>query len=641
MAYSALFSPGQIGSLKVKNRLVMPPMVLNYADTNGLVTKRYVDHIERVARGGVGTIVLEASYIRQDGKGFVNELGVHDDACLPGLKKLVAAAHAHGAAIGIQLYHAGRQTSFKTTGTQPVAPSPLPDPTINELPRELTVSEISELVGAYGKAAARAKAAGLDFVEMHGAHGYLITQFLSPFSNRRTDAYGGTAQKRMRFVMEAYTAVRQAVGSNFPVTIRLSGEEMVEGGLTLLDTLAIGKRLEEAGIDAVHVSAGNYASYMRGYMIPPMAMPDATLAYLASAMKGALKIPVIAVAKIRDPKLAEKILKSGGADFIAVGRTLLADPEWPNKVREGRLEEINPCIACNQGCISRLFAQQDVWCTVNPETGREGEFAKPAKGKKTVVVVGGGPAGLSAAKTAAQRGHRVILYEKNAKLGGQLFAAEAAPHRHGWKELRTAIVRDVRRLGVEVRLNTECSPERAKADKPDAVILAMGSTASKPKIPGIGRTNVVTSRDLLEGRAKAKGNVVVVGGGCAGAQTAEYLAERGHAVKIVEAAGAIASDAPVDDRFLLLARLNRLKVKIHTETALMSIGPKSVTVESPAGSKMLPADTVVLCLGSFPTDGVTSEFKAFVKEVTVVGDAVSARRVTDAVAEGALAALAL
>ncbi|MFA5853875.1 MAG: FAD-dependent oxidoreductase [Patescibacteria group bacterium] len=641
MAYTALFSPGQIGTLKAKNRLVMPSMVLNYADGDGKVTKRYVDHIERVARGGVGTIVLEASYIRQDGKGFLNELGVHDDACIPGLKKLVAVAHAHGAVIGIQLYHAGRQTSSKTSGTQPVAPSPLPDPTVNELPRELALAEIPALVEAYGKAAARAKAAGMDFVELHGAHGYLITQFLSPFSNRRTDAYGGTPQKRLRFALEVYEAVRKAVGANFPVTIRLSGEEMVEGGLTLLDTIEISKRLESAGVDAIHVSAGNYASYARGYMIPPMAMPDGTLAYLASAVKGAVKIPVITVAKIRDPKLAEKILKNGEADFVAVGRTLLADPEWPNKVKGGRLDEINPCIACNQGCISRLFAQQDVWCTVNPETGREGDFAKPAKSKKTVVIVGGGPAGLSAAKTAAARGHRVVLYEKRAKLGGQLFAAEAAPHRQGWKELRHALVRDVKRLGVEINLGVEFSPALLGTDKPDAIILAMGSTATKPKIPGIGRTNVVSSRDLLEGTVKAKGGVVVVGGGCAGAQTAEYLAQKGYDVKIIEATGAIATDAPIDDRFLLLGRLNRLKVKIHADTALMSIGPNSVTVESPSGSKTMPADTVVLCLGSFPNDGITAELKTLVKEVLVVGDAVSARRVTDAVAEGALAALAL
>lgn len=639
--FPVMFSPGRIGKLVLKNRLLMPPMVLNYADADGKVNRRYVDHIERVARGGVGGIILEASFIRQDGKGFVNELGIHEDACIPGLKKLVEAAHAHGVMIGQQLYHGGRQTSSKTTGAQPVAPSPLPDPTVNELPRELTVEEIAELVEAYGKAAARSKSAGMDFVEIHGAHGYLITQFLSPFSNRRTDAYGGSAAKRMRFLSETCAAVRKAVGPDYPVTVRLSGEEMVEGGLTLLDTINIAKHLEGIGIDGVHVSAGNYASYARGYMIPPMAMPDGTLEYLARAVKGSVKIPVVAVAKIRDPKLAEKILKNGEADFIALGRTLLADPEWPNKAAASKLDEINPCIACNQGCISRLFAQQDVWCTVNPETGREAMFAEPPAAKKTVVVVGGGPGGMAAAKTAAERGHKVILYEKRPKLGGQLFAAEAAPHRQGWKELRQALARDVKRLGVDIRLKREFFPAMAAADKADTVILAIGSTATIPKIPGIGHTNVVTSRDLLEGRAKAKGDVVVVGGGCAGAQTAEYLASGGHDVKIVEAAGALAADAPTDDRFLLLGRLGRLKVKIHLETALMSIGPKSVTVESPAGPKTLKADTVVLCLGSHPNDGLTAELKTVVRDVKVVGDAVSARRVTDAVTEGALAALAL
>lgn len=641
MPFPSLFSSGRIGKLVLKNRLLMPPMVLNYADADGKANQRYVDHIERVARGGVGAIILEASFIRQDGKGFLNELGAHDDACIPGLKKLAEAAHRHGAAIGQQIYHGGRQASSKTTGTQPVAPSPLPDPTVNELPRELTMKEVADLVAGFGKAAARAKSAGMDFVEIHGAHGYLITQFLSPYSNRRTDGYGGSAQKRMRFLLEVCAAVRKAVGLDYPVTVRLSGDEMVEGGLTLPDTIEIAKRLEGIGIDGVHISAGNYASYARGYMIPPMAMPDGTLAYLARAVKESVKIPVIAVAKIRDPKLAEKIIKNGEADFIALGRTLLADPEWPNKVKAGKLDEINPCIACNQGCISRLFAQQDVWCTVNPETGRERAFAKPAAAKKTVVIVGGGPAGLAAAKTAAERGHKVILYEKKAKLGGQLFAAEAAPHRQGWMELRHALVRDVKRLGVDIRLKKEFSPEMAAKDKPDAIILAIGSTASKPKIPGIGRTNVVTSRDLLEGRAKAKGDVVVVGGGCAGAQTAEFLAGKGHDVKIVEATGSLAADAPVDDRFLLLGRLGRLKVDIHLETALMSIGSKSVTIESPAGPKTLAADTVVLCLGSYPNDGMTAELKALVKDVSVVGDAVSARRVTDAVAEGALAALAL
>lgn len=642
MPYESLFKQGAFGALRVKNRLVMPPMVRNYADAKGLVTPRYVDHIERVARGGVGTMILEASYIHPLGKGFMNQLGIHSDACIPGLKKLAAAAHRHGAVVGPQIYHAGRQTSAKIAGRQPVAPSPIPDPSSGEVPRELTGKEIGEIVGQYAKAAMRAKKAGCDFVELHGAHGYLITQFLSPFSNRRKDGYGGSLENRMRFLREAYAAVRVAVGAGFPIFLRLSADELVPGGLRLKDAIAVCKRMEKEGVDAFHVSAGNYASYARGKMIPPMAVEDGVLLPLAAGVKKAVKAPVIAVAKIRTPQLAEKVLSSGAADFVAIGRTLLADPDWPEKVRTGRSDEISRCIACNQGCISRLFAQQDVWCTVNPETGREKAFAAKPKRKKKIVVVGGGPGGLAAAKTAADRGHEVILFEKEGKLGGQLWAASETPHREGWEELREDLVAAVGRLGVDVRLGVEFAPDMLKREKVDAVILAMGSTPMRPKIPGVGRTNVVVARDILEGRADAEGKrVVVAGGGCMGAQTAEYLAERGFQVTVVEATGAVAVDAPVDDRMLLLGRLAKLKVGLRTETKIMSIGASSVTVEGHAGTKTLPADTVVLCLGSFPNDGLAAECKAYVRDVAVVGDAKEARRVTDAIAEGALAAARL
>ncbi|HJV33002.1 MAG TPA: FAD-dependent oxidoreductase [Patescibacteria group bacterium] len=642
MAFETIFKTGAIGSMRIKNRLVMPPMVRNYADAKGFVTPRYVDHIERVARGGVGTIVLEASFIHPDGKGFMNQLGIHADATVPGLKKLVAAAHRHGAVIGPQLYHAGRQTSAKTTGHQPVAPSPIPDPSSGEMPRELSAKEIRGLVGMYAKGAARAKKAGCDFVELHGAHGYLITQFLSPFGNRRDDAYGGTAEKRMRFLLEVYAAVRAEVGPAFPITLRLSGDELVAGGLRIKDTIAICKRMEKEGVDAFHISAGNYVSYPRGKMIPPMAVEDGVLLPLAAAVKKAVKVPVIAVAKIRTAEMAQKALKDGTADFVAIGRTLLADPEWPNKVKSGRVAEISRCIACNQGCISRLFAQQDIWCTVNPATGRERLFASKPKRKKRVVIVGGGPAGMSAAKTAAERGHAVVLFEKERRLGGQLWAASETPHRDGWEELREDLVAAVGRLGVDVRLNVEFTPALLKREKADAVILAIGSTSTRPKIPGVGRTNVVVARDILEGKAKVEGErMVVAGGGCMGAQTAEYLAERGHRVTIVEATGSVAVDAPVDDRALLLGRLAKLKVKLLTETKIMGIGPGSVTIENHGGSKALPADTVVLCLGSFPNDGLAAECRAIVRNVAVVGDAKEARRVTDAVAEGALAAVRL
>lgn len=619
----------------------MPPMVRNYADQNGLVTDRYVEHIKRIAEGGVGTMILEASFISPEGKGFVNELGVHSDNIIPGLKRLVAAAHANGAVIGPQLYHAGRQTSQKTTGVQPVAPSAIKEPLSGEMPRELTVSEIERLVQQYAEAALRAKVAGCDFVEVHGAHGYLITQFLSPFSNQRTDQYGGTEEKRLKFALDVIAAVRKAVGKDYPIIVRLSADEMVPGGLTVKETAMIGKRLEQAGVDALHISVGNYGSYAQGRMIPPMAVPDGPLVHFAEEIKRAVSIPVIAVGKIRDPKLAEKIIADQKADFVGIGRTLLADPEWPMKVESGRIKEINPCIACNQGCISRLFAQQDVWCTVNPATSREEMFKKPVEKKRTVVVVGGGPAGLSAARTAASRGHRVLLYEKSKRLGGQLFAAGASPHREGWNELREVLIRDIKRLGVKVRLQKGYTPELAKEDLPDAIIVAVGSSPGRPNISGAGNSNVIISRDLLEKKRKVYGKVVIVGGGCAGAQTAEYLATRGHAVTIVEQANAIATDAPMDDRALLLGRLEKLGVKIETNTKVISFEPKSVQIESQTGVRSIAAGSIVLCLGSVSNDGLTEELKQVVKNTVVVGDAVSPRRTTDAILEGALAALAV
>lgn len=636
-----MFRLGRIGRMTVKNRLVMPPMVRNYGDGTGMVTKRYVEHIARIAKGGVGMMLLEASYIRPDGKGFVHELGIHSEATIPGLRKLVNAAHAQGAKIGIQLYHAGRQTSSKTTKKQPVAPSPIPDPTVQEVPHELTVAEIKQLVVAYGRAADRAKRAGMDTVEIHGAHGYLITQFLSPFSNHRTDAYGGSFKNRLRFMEEVYESVRNAVGAMFPVILRLSGEEMVPGGLTLKDTIAIAKRAEELGVDALHISVGNYASYARGYMIPPMAIEDGPLLRLSAAVKKAVSIPVIAVGKLRSPDLVDTVIRSKQADFVAIGRTLLADPDWPKKVRTGQVQSINPCIACNQGCISRLFAQQDVWCTVNAETGREGLFTKRIGRKKNVLVIGGGPAGLTAAKIAAQRGHRVTLYEKRSKLGGQVTAAASLPYRKDWTAFLRTLIRDVKVLGVTIYTNVEFGSSSIAKGEYDAAIIAMGSSPVKPNIPGVGRTNVVVARDIVEGWATASGRVVVAGGGCLGAQISETLAVNGHPVTIVEATGAIAHEAPIDERALLLARLKGHKVKTITESKIMSIGSASVAIEGPGGASNIPADTVVLCLGALANDGLTSELKKLVKKVAVVGDAKQPRRVTEAVSEGALAALSL
>lgn len=621
----------------MKNRLVMSPMVRNYADESGLVTARYEAHIKSIAQGGVGMMILEASFISSEGRGFPRGLGLHDDSIIPGLARLVEIAHKYGAVIGPQVHHAGRHARAAITGEQPVAPSPITDSSTQELPRELTAQEISALVKAYASGAWRAKQAGADFVEIHGAHGYLINQFLSPSTNKRRDEYGGSFENRIRFLLQLVSAVKERVGPDFPVTVRMPGTEVVDGGLTLEDGIAIAKRLEAFGVAGVHVSVGTRSAIM----IDPMPAPDGALLPLARGIKRAVSVPVIAVGKLRYPELAAAVIREGDADFVAIGRSLLADPDWPNKVMSGRLSEINYCIACNQGCHARLRAGQDVWCTVNPHCGREEEFERAPRGMhRKIFVAGGGPAGMEAAKVAHERGDDVVLFEASRRLGGQLFAASATPFRQGWEELRRHLVEEMSRLGIEVRLGVSLTRETVERENPYAVIVATGSYQSVPQIPVDAQAHTMTARDLLEGRTEARGRVAIAGGGCAGAQTAELLAQQAHSVTIIEQLAEIALDSPAEDRALLLERLQRLGVNILTDTQIVAVDATGVNTRSVNGPGHITAETVVFCLGAHPDDSLARALSDF-PNVRVVGDAVSARKVTDAMAEGAAAALGL
>jgi 2,4-dienoyl-CoA reductase-like NADH-dependent reductase (Old Yellow Enzyme family)/thioredoxin reductase len=637
--FERLFQAGAIGTMALKNRIFMAPMVRNWGTEDGCATARYVNHIERVARGGVGAITLEASYVDPTGKGFFNQLGLHDDHVIDDLRAMVEAAHCHGAKIGPQLFHAGRQTVARVMGSQPLAPSAIPCPLEQEMPKALTVEEIKNLATKFGDAARRAKVAGCDYVEIHGAHGYLVAEFLSGFSNKRTDDYGGSLENRMRFLDEVYAAVRAEVGPDFPVILRISGEELCPEGLTIDQVTTICKTFEAKGMNAFHITAGCYGSYATGCMISPMEWPDAPLAGLAERVRAEVKIPVIAVNKIRTPELAERLLAYGVADFIALGRPLLADPDWPVKAQRGDFAGINLCIACQEGCIQRLFGHQDVWCLTNPEAGREAEFAaSPTEGApRSVMVVGGGPGGMSAAIMAKRAGHQVSLYETADQLGGQLFDAAAAPHRPGWAELRRDLAYRVRTSGVDVHTSSRVTTAMIAEARPDVVILATGSKTKAAAWPVAKDTQVVSDRDLLEGRIEVAGKVVVAGGGCAGAQTAEFLAENGCEVTIVDLKDVIAGDDPLEVRALLLKRLERLGVRMLTRTRIVETKRGEVIAEGPNGRLSLPADVLVLAHGSEIADGLASDARNSVQLVISIGDCREPRRVIDAVLEGARA----
>ncbi len=420
-----LFDPITINTLRLENRIIMPCLDPGFAGEGGIVNSRLVHYFLRRARGGVAFIMVGPAVIDPLGAGGKFEYRLYRDDVLDGLRDLAEAIHRLGVPVGLQLHHAGRQANPALISGTPVAPSAIMCPVRRSIPRALAIPEIEEIVIKYGDAAQRAKEAGFDAVEIHGSHGYLIAEFLSPFSNGRTDRYGGSIENRSRFATEVVHEVRARVGKDFPIFFRIPGSEHVPGGLSEAETPLIASIMEKAGVDAIDVSAGNYRS--AEWIVPPMTLPQGCNVDAAAKIKERVGIPVIVAGRINNPGLAERVLQEGKADVIAMARGLVADPDLPLKAREGKASEIRPCIACNT-CIDRLFQDMDILCTVNPEVGREAEFdLRPVRNRKKVMVIGGGPAGLEASRVAGLRGHEVMLFEEEDRLGGLLRAACRLP----------------------------------------------------------------------------------------------------------------------------------------------------------------------------------------------------------------------
>ncbi|NLG88358.1 MAG: FAD-dependent oxidoreductase [Clostridiaceae bacterium] len=643
MDFKILFTPVQIGHMVVPNRFVVPPMGTNLANPDGTVSEEFIDYWEARARGGWGLLIVEITAIDPLGKAIPYQPCLWDDKFIPGFKKLVDTVHRYGAKIAVQLHHAGRQTTPQIIGQQPVAPSPVPCLISKEMPRELSVSEVYELIEKFGDAAVRAREAGFDAVEVHGAHGYLVAQFMSQHSNKRVDEFGGSFHNRMRFPVEVIKNIRRKVGGSYPIIFRLSADEKVTGGRTVDESRAAARVIEAAGADALHVSVGVYGSMQ--YIVPPADVPPGFILSDAEEIKKAVSVPVIGVGRINDPVLAVDAILSGKADLVAWGRQSLADPEVPNKVSAGLIEDISPCIACNQGCIGYIFNPEKMkaTCLVNPFCGRERRMKiEPAGRKKKVIIVGGGPGGLEAAWIAAARGHNVILFEKENVTGGQFRVGAIAPAKQDLAKAINFYTHMGKKYGVEYRLGVEANAEQILAENPDAVIIATGAAPNIPDISGIDNPNIVTSTEVLLGIKVPGAKVLIVGGGMVGCETADLLGEHGHEVTIVDMLPEIATDVQDSVRYFLLKRLMERKIAIYTNTKVTEFIADGAKAEKDGKDMLFTGfDTIIIAVGAKPVNNLRYELEGKVPELYIIGDALEARKAIDAIEEGASVAIKL
>ncbi|MBN2299031.1 MAG: FAD-dependent oxidoreductase [Deltaproteobacteria bacterium] len=655
-----LLEPITINNVLLRNRIVMPAMHLNYTP-EGDVTEQLVSFYRERSQGGAGLIVVGGCRIDKY-SGAPGLIGLDHDSRIPGLKRLVDAVHEHGAAIAVQLYHAGRYLHSGFIGEPAVAPSAIASRFTNEVPRAMTKDDIEETVENYCRAAIRSQEAGFDGVEVLGNTGYLINQFLSAITNTRTDEYGGDLTGRMRFGLELAEAVRSAVGRDFMVQMRLGGNDFMPEGNTLDETLIFARELEKLGIDAFSITGGWHETRVPQL---PMEVPRGCYVYLAREVKQTVNKPVIACNRINDPLQAERIIRQGSADMAGFARGLIADPYLPVKLSRGRADQIMPCIACNQGCFDHIFRLEAVACMANPRAGREAlvpSVMKADKPKK-VIVIGGGPAGLSAAATAAELGHKVELYEKSDDLGGQLNLAGALRERNEFLTLKNALIGKARRSGVEIHTGVEADADHIESCKADAVILASGGRPIMPRIPGIDGSNVVQAWDVLSGKADIGKHAVIIGGGAVGIETGIHIAKTGtldpemlhflflhqaekigtlrdlcttgiKKVTIIEMLPKIGKDIGVSTRWVELKMLDLYNVQTITCAAVTEITPDGVIVDRQGTFEHIPCETIVIAVGTASLNTLEKTLQQKAMQIFTVGDAASPRKAFEAIREG-------
>jgi 2,4-dienoyl-CoA reductase-like NADH-dependent reductase (Old Yellow Enzyme family)/thioredoxin reductase len=635
-----LFSPIRIKNMEIANRIVMPPMGTNLGNPDGTVSEANLAYMKRRAKGGAGLIITEISAVHPTGIAIPSELGSYDDRFIPGLKKLADVIHAGGSKAALQLHHTGRESLFLLKAGKAIAPSPIRSLVFGLTPREMTRGEVQELIAAFGAAAFRAKQAGFDAVEVHGAHGYLLTQFLSALSNQRTDEYGGDLSNRSRFIREVLQEVRRRVGDEFPVSLRLSAEEFIKGGYTVDDLKPLLPEWVKAGADIIHASLGTHGS-PAGITSAPVEYAPGFNVGRAKRIKEIVNVPVIGVGRFTDLILADEVIGRGEADLVAFGRQFLADPDFILKTREGRSEDVRKCIACNQGCIERLIlGEGNIRCAINPETGQETLYPQgPAAVRRRVWVIGGGPAGLTAACEAARLGHQVDLFEKEKEWGGQLRYAGKPPFKNVYQEWGEWLAVQAKKMGVNLHPGVEVMEKMIQEGNPEALILAAGGEKIVPDIPGIDLPHVADAWQILMGEVTPKKNALVIGGGLIGMETADFLSQKGTHVTLVE----VLKRSPVlkitSHGYMLHTRLREAGCKLIFDTKVKRIESSSVAIVSQDTEEVLsPIDQVVVAVGLKPVTGLKDFLEKRGMRTLVVGDAVLPRRIIEATEEGAKAA---
>lgn len=624
MKFPTMFSPVQIGTVTVPNRFVVPPMGNNLANTDGTLSDRSLSYYQARAKGGFGLITIESTVVYREAKGGPRKPCLFSDDTVESFRRVADACHTYGAKVSIQLQHAGPEGNSALTGYPLKAASAMPASAGREIPEAVSNEEVYRIIECYGDAARRAQQAGIDMVEVHCTHGYLVSTFISQRTNNRTDEFGGCFENRMRLPRLIIENIRRKTGGNLPILCRINACDEVEGGQSVQDAAAVAAYLEqECGVDALHVTRAVHLH--DEFMWAPGVTHGGFNADLVTEIKRAVSVPVIAVGRFTEPQYAELLVKQGRADLIAFGRQSIADPELPAKARNGQLETLSPCIGCLLGCVPNMFAGKPITCAVNPCVGREYELS-PAPEKKRVTVVGGGPGGLYAAWACAVRGHQVTLVEKSNELGGN-FRIAAYPTGKGQltEAIRSMIVK-CQLAGVDLRCGVEADEMLLRSLAPDAIILATGSTPLILPIPGLSDCGYVTAQDMLDGKAQMGKRILVVGGGMVGCEAAEYLAERGHQVAVIEMKDVIAADVTPENRRYMFENFEENHVLLRPGakvTQFYTDGVDYALADGTAGS-LRGYDNIVLAMGSRSNTALKETAEKVAGQVLVIGEAAKA-----------------